>query len=352
MVIDRSYHPYDQELIKRYYLPGLTGPADIEELATMRQTRERVHGYASLFKLRAADKTHSTPRRPRIRDRVRALSGNERARIHVRDGLPGFDADLYLYSRPFLVTEEDPVRIAEVIERLLSLSDEREIVSALSQQLDYFDVGLGKVVAEFVEKRPPLPMPLPKAFQMLGKLFSDRQEALADALIHLKRPDSIPEGLHQSGARPAPSQQTTRRDPVSRCAHLMANGIGLFLAELGPFWCHRSEVALADIARHIGAEDCVESHATLLSPVYDLLPEAREMAGDVIREHYSAGGVVPADRVPRLLQCLGSGNDLTGGSQDPRLHATLVEVFTFASRAGLGVAEIGDVCIADEGGMP
>lgn len=360
MEIDRSYHPLDRDLLAKLYVPGIVGTPDLDALASCRAVRERVFGYASLFKLRAADKVDPNPQPPRLRDRLKALLGNPRAKIHARDGHPGFDPDIYLYGRPYFITEDDPEKIAEMLDRLAEV-DAGTLVALFRKQVEYFDVDLADEIASFVERRPPTPLPAEKVRRLFHKILHDRQVALRDALLSVDRPEAVPAGIAAEALEDDPDmEQSTRLDPVERFAHLSANGLGLVLAEVHPFWCHTSGFDLAAIADHLGLADHATSCGFLLEPLYELLPEARSLATAEIRTHYTAGAVISAERVAPLLDRLRGSRDGfvkragdAGLDRRPEnLWKKLVEAFTYAARKGVGILEAGEVRVAEEGGMP
>jgi len=110
----------------------------------------------------------------------------------------------------------------------------------------------------------------------------------------------------------------------------------------------------------VGLGDHAVSHGVLLEPLYRLVPEARVHATPDIRAHYTAGALVPASRVPALLEKLRAARTdvLTRARDDSldrrpeHLWQKLVEALTYAARKGVGLLEAGEVRVADEGGMP
>lgn len=361
MEVDRSYHPLDAELISRHYVPGFTASHDLAALAAARRPMERAYGYGHLFKLRASDKLSPAPTPPRLKDRMRALMGNARAKAHAKDGHPGFDTAIYLYGRPFLITQSDPGAIALLLERILREEREDEIVAAFRAELEHFDVDVAEEVAAFVKRRPPQPLPADKVKRLYGKIFHDRQVLLRDALLFLGRPGDVPPDIAQDAMEEDPDmEQRTRLNPVERFAQYAGYGLGLMLAEVRPFWCHRTALDLADVAAFIGAPDAAAGHGDLLAPLHRLVPEAAAHATPRIEGHFTAGSYVPADRVASFLDLLSGGRARLvaharerGGEGNPELHAQmLIEAATYARHVGLGLIEVGDVRVAEEGGMP
>lgn len=359
--IDRTYHPLDRELLARHYLPGLTAPMSVEALVARRAARARVYGYASLFKLRAADTFDPKPTPPRLMDKLGAMFGGARAKDVAAKGRPGFDVNVYLYGRPFFITESDPARVAEILEGLLNEEREDELIRTFQAQAAYFDEGKAEEIAAFVKRKPPLPKPADKVKKSFEKILDDRQVALRDALLSLGRADRVPEGIAEGALEEDPElDQKSRLDPVARFAHLAAYGMGLVLAEVHPFWTHRTGWDLAEIVRLVAPESPASSHGMLLEPLYELVPEAREHATAEIRHHYTAGAVVPAEQIDAVLGKLvqGRGRFLEAaqsGSLDRKpenFHAKLVEALTYAKRKGWGLLEVGEVIVAAEGGMP
>ncbi|MFN7970732.1 MAG: hypothetical protein U0166_00010 [Acidobacteriota bacterium] len=359
MEVDRSYHPLDIELVTERYVPGILGPPDLDPLCKLREPRARAYGYASLFKLRAADKIDPKPQPPRFKDKLKALGGNARAKIHAKEGHPGFDVSIYLYGRPFIITDDDPETVATLVEKLVAESREEEIVRIFREQLEYFDVDLAREIAEFVQRRPPQPLPIAKQRALFGKIFDDRQVALRDALLSVGRPQSIPAGIAQAAREEDPDmEQRTRLNPVERFAHLASLGIGMVLAEVHPFWCHRSGLDMVNAARAVAPGINVISHDFLFGPIYEVLPEARPHATLEITAHYTSGGVIPADQVPLFLDGLKQRKDaLLAATKDldrrpERLWQKLVEAATLASRRKVGLIEGSEIRVAAEGGMP
>ncbi len=358
MDLDRSYHPLDADFIAKFYVPGILGPHDHETLARVRRARERVYGYAHLFKLRAADKLDPRPQPPRLKDRLRAMAGNARAKAHARGGHPGFDAAVFLYGRPFLITEDDPERIADLIGTLLAEQSEDAIVATFQQQLEHFDIDQAREIAEFVKRRPPQPLPPDKVKKLYAKIFHDRQVLLRDALLFVDRGANVPAGIAQDAMEEDPDmEQKTRLDPVVRFAHYAGHGLGLVLSENQPFWCHHTGIDLSKVVAAAAPGHEARSHAGLLEPLYELLPEARAHATLEIAAHYSAGSMVPAADVPavlaRLKESRAAVTALAEGEERPELlWSKLVEAFTYAARTKQGLVEVSDIRVADQGGMP
>lgn len=359
MEVDRSYHPLDVELITTHYAPGILGPPDLDTLCKLREPRARVHGYASLFKLRASDKIDPKPQPARFKDKLKALGGHARARVHAKEGHPGFDVSIYLYGRPFLITTDDPEAIATLVDKLLAETNEEEIVKTFRDQLEYFDVDQADEIAEFVKRRPPQPLPIGKQRALFGKIFDDRQVALRDALLSVGRPDAIPSGIARSAREEDPDmEQRTRLNPVARFAHLASLGIGMVLAEVHAFWCHRSGLDLVAAVKAVAPDAKMISHDYLLEPVYAILPEAKTHATVEITAHYTSGGVLPADQVPLFLDGLKKDKSaLLAAAKDldrrpERLWQKLVEAATYAARRKVGLIEGSEISVAAEGGMP
>lgn len=358
MELDRSYHPLDVDFIAKSYVPGILGPHDLAALSASRHPRERVYDYAHLFKLRAADKIDPRPQPPRLKDRLRAMAGNARAKAHAKDGHPGFDVAIYLYGRPFIITESDPEAITDLVLSLFANPSEEALVAAFQAQLEYFDIDLARDIAAFVKRRPPQPLPDDKVKKLFAKIFHDRQVLLRDALLFVNRPDTIPKGIAQGAMEEEPDmEQKTRLDPVVRFAHYASHGIGLMLAETQPFWCHHTGVDLAHVVAAAAPDHPAQSHAALLEPLYALLPEARAHASLEIAAHYSAGSMVPAAQVPAVLQRLKESRSgvIALCEDDPRpelLWSKLVEAFTYAARTKSGLIEVADIRVEDQGGMP
>ena len=359
--LDRSYLPLDTEVLARHYVPGILAPIDLTELARLRETRDWIYSFGSLFKLRAADKVPREARPGGLKTRFKALMGNARAKQHARDGHPGFDDNIYLYGRPFFITEEDPAAIADILNRLMARPSDDAIVELFAAQAEHFDVDLAHEIAEFVKRRPPTARPLQKAKDVFHKILHDRQVALRDALISLGREDEIPEGIASEALEEEPDMdQSTRLDPVARFAHLAANGIGLTLAEIHPFWCHRTSFDLKRIAELVGGAELAGAHDHLLEPLWDKVPEAREHVTPFIETHFTAGAVVPAASVRPLLELLTPARarlieKAEADELDPRpenLWRKLVEALTYAASVDRGLIEVDQVRVEDEGGMP
>lgn len=359
--IDRTYHPLDRELLARHYLPGLTAPLDVEPLVARRAARARIYGYASLFKLRAADTFDPKPTPPKLMDKLGAMFGGAKAKELATKGRPGFDVNVYLYGRPFFITESDPAKVAALVDQLLGEEREDEIIRIFQEQAAFFDEGKAAEIAAFVKRKPPLPKPADKVRKGFEKILADRQVALRDALLSVGRADRIPAGIAEGALEEDPElDQKSRLDPVARFAHLAAYGMGLVLAETHPFWTHRTGWDLAAIVELLAPDSPATSHELLLEPLYELVPEARVQATPAIRHHYTAGAVVPAERVDAVLAKVAEGRGrfldaAQSGSLDRKpenFHAKLVEALTYANRKGWGLLEVGEVIVAAEGGMP
>ncbi|WP_052850189.1 hypothetical protein [Streptomyces avicenniae] len=260
MGFDTSFHPVDLPLVQGRLLPYIAGQGPDDALDDLLA--------------RAA-----ATRRTGFRAKQWALKAFEAA---SEQDIDAFDAQLYVWGRPFLVTGDDPAAVTAGVLRWIGTpyeaADElaRETLAALHP-------GLADVPAPPRDEVP--------SEAELRREISYRVRVLRAAVAALRAgKDTVRDP--ESGETYPPTGLVEREIPMAVVA---------FSAALVPGWMSRGYTWPSTLCERAGTSTAEFSAPTeLLAPLWDEFPDLTWFAPPTIVENDMVGGLVAAADVPAL----------------------------------------------------
>ncbi len=261
---DISYHPIDPTFVHARVLAYVRGERTIDDLVA------------------------SAVRLAKVRFRANAWGLGLVELSRTRD-VPGFNPDLHVWGRPFLITDRDPAAISSSIDAYLEVPIER--VDALAERmiaaLDPHLAGPGIV-------KPSAEGDLPDDDDLIlgirGNL--DLFRAARATIVAGDREVVAPDGrVHDARA-------------------LFASDFPLtavtFAAQFRPGWMARGYGWPTQLFAEIDVDTSAlfTMPTDLFAPLLGEIPEIEEQLATTIQQNYSLGGYVAPSGVPTLLELL------------------------------------------------
>ncbi len=277
MGFDVSYHPVDRSVIVDRLIPYLRGEGNIDDLieraVRISKVRYRANAWGlKLLKLQEADSSPEAAGTDSFR-------GPPRAR-KPEGPLAGFQADLHLWGRPFLITVSDPVEISKAIDEYLAIDEN----------------GVDTIAARMVEN--------------LGPGLADKARPADDDFLSVKAKGD----LHEQARRPLDElrdvYKASRQGRTITVEDEEVDAQGTFIAAaplsllsfysgLQPGWMARGYTWPTQLLACVGIRfKLFETPAHLIQPLVDEIPPMATSLHNTIVENYMVGGYIRAENVP------------------------------------------------------
>jgi len=257
MGFDISFHPVDTAFIEATVFPYVRGESSLDEVVARAVATEKV----------------------RFRAKAWALG--------VLSGRPprGFETDLHVWGRPFLIAGDEPSEVSAAIDRYLAATP--ETVDALCREmLERIAKGLSKKVAPDEDAELPSDQEIAESVRFKLDDFRKCYAAI------------------QAGKKKVKISNGHTIEPRSLFETDFALAVIEFAARFRPGWMARGvgwpTMMLGAVK---SARSIFESPEVLLAPVLEPLGVELDHEG-TISENFMVGGFVPAKKVPRLAQAL------------------------------------------------
>ncbi|MEV6277274.1 hypothetical protein [Nocardia sp. NPDC051832] len=317
MGYDISFHPIDIGLVEQRVVPFLAGHGGDHDLD---------------------DLIDHAVRQAKVRFRANAWGlGTRKAYAG-----PDFDTFLYLWGRPFFVTEEDPAAVAETVARYCD-STVDQVDDLARGQIALIDPALVNHVEPEVSGTLPTDENLAIGFRWKLDLLRDAALALRAGRQTIRNADG---------------------DDISAAGALTGNAqfcVVEFLAALLPGWIERGKVWPSELAERADTEDYVplSGNEPLLGSLPTEFPALHWESDWTISSNYSIGGyATPADIRPFRNWLSGNAEalDEVGDQWDDRPYVRkalrkIDEALALAELTGSGFVEAAEIYIPMQGTM-
>jgi hypothetical protein len=284
MGYDVSFHPVDVEFFQDQVLPILLGKAPIDTLLAKGIQISKNRYRANAWGL-AVNKVHSArfedlrPPKPTLVDR---LLGRPPRRPELPPPPFEFESDLYIWGRPFFITDNDPVSVSESIDAYLS-ADDAGVDTLAKRMVERIQPGLSSKLTSLDEE----PFPADAEFR---EALSAPLRVLRDAFSNL----------------PTHTQVTLPNGGAAEPDDLIRSDLPLvafsFACHFRPGWMARGHVWPTHLLRQasIPVERFI-SASELFLPVMQAHPSLQLQFHSSIRENYMLGGYLPPEAVAAVL---------------------------------------------------
>ena len=300
-------------------------------------------------------------RRPRRFGVLRGLLGGtayDEVRVTPRaSGIPGFDADLCVWGRPFFVVGDTTDDVLDGVERYLACADpeaDLEAADAVARSMiDRLDDGHARLPPDLAPEVVDVVGTFRPFLDHLPEAGADRTLDVADVRRDLAgQVDLLRDAWRR---RHTDDRLGDDRLPEAVPASDLTRDLPLALVGLGacvlPGWMGRGYVWPTTLLPESGVRvsDLFETPAGLFGPLVQAHPALGERLCATIGDHGRLGGYVRPERVSELRARIEAheaeivaafGGDDFGGAADPAaVYKKLIEPVAFAERHGCGVLE-------------
>ncbi|MEM8982125.1 MAG: hypothetical protein AAGC71_03805 [Pseudomonadota bacterium] len=293
MGYDISYHPVDIQYLESTVFPYILGETDSDALFDRPTKIVQARFQANAWGLGLLGRYHEQNRREyewnsqnAIKKAALKLAGKKPPERELE-----FESDIYVWGRPFFISDASAAEVAASIERYLNATD-LAAVDALAQQAinDKWPQLAGAIQPKF-EQEPPTESDFRNEVSWKIVLMRDAVAALR-AGTEVKTPDG------------------ESMDPAECIEAYLQHAAMEFAAITRPGWMTRGYVWPTYLCDLGGLPTTVfESSQKPFSGFLEKLPEAKLRDDDAISENYMLGGYVPAAELPQLKQLFAEGRD-------------------------------------------
>lgn len=378
MGFDISNHAVDVRLIREVLIPALRGNGTLDDVYARAAALGVISSRANDWGLRvsrlesdiydkqreaAPEKKILQPKKAGFLKSLLGIKEMEEVTVWPRvPGLPGFDADLSVWGRPFFVVADNVDQALEGIERYMACdANDPAAIDAIASAM------LGKLEAN----RHRMPRDVPKeAIQVLDAFYPlhehlplSEEEPSADMearIAHLRTWF----GLHQRAWAEKHTdsvidselfyEPTPARDLAMEAPYALIN----LAAQVLPGWMGRGRVWPTMLFEKIGVpvSHLFEPPAALFADLLSELPQLDERFSDTIMENYSLGGYVPPEKIGEfkslllrhrrdLILAWDDSKDASDADVEEQAadFIKILEPVTLAERHGYGFIEAAEV---------
>lgn len=315
MGFDVSFHAVDMRLVESRVLPYIAGygdDRDLDDLIGFGVEQAKVRFRANAWGLGALE----------------AIG---------HDG--GFDAQLYVWGRPYFVTEQTPEQVAEAVLRY-NRCTAAQVDELARQQLSVLDPRLpGQVQPDMSGTLPP--------DQYLAEEVSGKVALLRDAVRALRagQPFTKPDG--------------EAADPGEILTGNLQFVVVEFLAHILPGWIQRGQAwpTLLERTAELDGYSGLVDNSALLGMLRSEFPGLEWEANYTIPNNYEIGGYVPPAAVQLTRHWMArNADELLGDDEDDHefiggAMRKTDEALALAARIGGGFVEAAEIYIPMQGKM-
>jgi hypothetical protein len=345
MGFDVSYHPVDVPFIHDRLLTCVTGNEDIDGLGNMiarlAQLRFRANAWG-LGVLKACQPTNPKPIKKKSGLFSRLFGkGQTREPETAQESSAQFEADLYVWGRPFFITCQTPAEVSAVIDRYMQ-ADLDTVDDIARDMVRTFDSKLLDKVRPDMTGEPPV---IEAVREDVRRQFEQLKEA-----------------WHACGTgKTVISPDGEQTKPEEFLAHFLPLTIFTMAAHFRPGWMARGHVwpTLMLTKAKLNCQEFFGPATHLFRPLIERVPEIGKFLEPTITSNYTIGGFVPAEKVQSLTKYLETHRDrilMPAAQEDSAEYSALclkkiLEALQDASCRGAGFAEASEVYSAPMGVM-
>jgi hypothetical protein len=279
MGYDVSLHPVDEAFLREVLTPYIAGQRELPEDLLRRGAqiaKNRFH--ANAWGLGVA---HEHGRRfeevPKPRGVLRRLFGGGAPPELPPEPFP-LETDLYVWGRPFFITDDQPAEVSKSIDQYLAASD-REVGDIARAMVRRVAPSHATVIEPSYDDGVPTDEQFARSFIWKMELFRDAFSAIRSGGM-VNDPDG------------------NEHDPVELFATDFPLSAISFMAQFRPGWMDRGYVWPSKLFADAGLDlSWFETAQPLFEPLCLLEPKIQLPLTSTIEENYTLGGYVPSSRV-------------------------------------------------------
>ena len=291
MGFDISYHAVDVTFIQQRLLSYVMGQGDIDQLvetaARVAATRFRANawGLGTLQACRPPRDTQRSRKKPGLFSRLFGKPTAE-PETPVPSPLCEFEADLYVWGRPFFITNQDADDVSRAIDLYLDATPDTVDPIALEMLRT-----LAPTLVDTVE--PDMTGTAPSS--------EDVKEDICNQLNQLRAAYAA-----LGTGRKVPSPDGQEVAPEGFLAQFVPLTILSIASQFRPGWMARGCVWPTEMLSKAGLDyrEFFEPAHAIFQPLTERVPDVTRFLEPTITSNYTLGGFVPADRVEPLQQFL------------------------------------------------
>lgn len=334
MGFDVSFHPVDVSFVQQEIIPFVLGNAEFsrqfDDAARVARNRYRANAWGL-----AASSLHSDRLMP-VEPPKKSFLANLFAKGPTPKAEPPpnfeFETDLFIWGRPFFITNQSPSEVSAAIDHYLTADDEG--VDRLAREmLERLSPGLSLAVTPNYEGGIPNAERFREAETSRILLFAEAMKAHR-AAKQIRLPDGA------------------SADPRDLFASDFALSAISFASTRRPGWMGRGYVWPTMLLEEAGLpNDVFESAENLFSPLSEAEPSLKLTFARTIEENYTLGGYVPPESVPAALELFEANVDKLvqpakndGWEYDARIAVQkIIEALSDAKSRGFAFLEASEV---------
>ena len=292
MGFDISYHPVDVTFIQQRLLSYVMGEGGIDELtdtaARLAAIRFRANGWGlgALAACRPLRNTQRPPKKPGLFSRLFGKPAAITPETPAPSPPSEFEADLYVWGRPFFITSHDAGEVSGAIDLYLDATP--DTVDSIALEM------LRKLTPALVDTVEP---------DMTGTApaSEDVKEDICNQLNQLRAAYAA---LDTGRKVPSPDGQEVA--PEEFLAQFVPLTILSIASQFRPGWMARGYVWPTEMLSKAGLDyrEFFEPAHAIFQALMERAPNVTRFLEPTITSNYTLGGFVPADRVEPLHQFL------------------------------------------------